>query len=489
MKRNSPAKCRSLLEPVQTGGLPSIPSVRSGNASRTIAHHLRLRYSALNHLLICSLLISLSGCATHFDRVQPIRTAFFDGNLAAADDQIDKLMKKRRGERDVLLLDKAIIELSSGRPKEAEKLLRKVRDSFDELEDVDPAKAVASMLTDDNARAYAGEDYEKVLVRAMLSISNLMAEGGDAGAYALQVVDKQQQIIETVEEKHKEENQDAVLAFKQVALGPYIRGMLAEESPLTLNDAVRAHVQVAKWEPRFRDAQSDIQRCEHEVPMHPGNGALFVFALVGRGPIKQQAIEPVSQVELLIADRLFNAFANRNIPPTLAPVKVPQVVNFVPVADCVSVRVDGKLAGQTATIVDIGEMAVRQQQALYPEVIARAVARRVVKKGIIYGLEEVANIQKDSLQSLAVMAAGVAWEATETADTRCWGLLPDTIQVFRVELPAGQHKVILRPSQRSGDFGTPAQVNVTIHEGRHTYLLGNLPTSQFVGQLLTAPRD
>jgi len=323
----------------------------------------------------------------------------------------------------------------------------------------------------------------------MLSISNLMAEGGDAGAYALQMVDKQQQIIQDVEEKNKEENQKAVLAFKQVALGPYIRGMLAEESPLTLNEAVRARVQVCNWEPSFRDAQSDLERCEHEVPMHPGNGALYVFTLVGRGPIKQEAIEPVSQVELLIADRLFNAFANRNIPPTLAPVKVPQVVKFDPVADNVCVRIDGKVVGQTATIVDIGDMAVRQQQALYPQVIARAIARRVIKKSIIYGFEEVANVQKDSLQSLAVMAAGVAWEATETADTRCWGLLPDKIQVFRIELPAGEYEVALRPSQRQREFGTSAHSKVIIREGRHTYLLGNVPTSQFVGELLTAPRD
>lgn len=437
-----------------------------------------------------AIFVSLAGCATHFDRVQPIRTAFFDGNLDTANESIDKLMKKRKNERDVLMLDKAIVELAAGRPKDAEQLLRKVRDNFDELEEFDTSKAVVSMLTDDTARAYAGEDYEKVLVRAMLSITNLMSEGGDAGAYALQMIDKQHKVIEAVEERYKnEEKQDAVLAFKQVALGPYIKGMLAEESPLTLNEAVRSRVQVTKWEPGFRDGQADLQRCEHEVAMHPGHGALFVFALVGRGPIKEETIEPITQVELLLADRLFNAFASRNVPPTFAPVKIPRVVNFVPVADSVSVIVDGRPAGKTAKIVDIGEMAVRQQQALYPEILARAVARRVVKKGILYGVEEVANVQKDSLQSLAVMAAGVAWEATEKADTRCWGLLPDTIQVLRIELPAGDHKIVLRPSQRQGDFGTPAQTKVTIRDGRHTYLLGNLPTSHFVGELLTAPND
>ena len=439
--------------------------------------------------LLIGMIFGLTGCASHFDRVQPVRTAFFDGNLQSAEEQIDKLIKKRRGERDVLKLDKAIVELANGRPKEAEQLLHEVRDRFDELEEFDRTKAVASVLTDDNARAYAGEDYEKVMVRAMLSISNLMSEGGDAGAYALQVVQKQQQIIHQVDEKCKDENKDAVLAFKQVALGPYIRGMLAEESPLTLNDALRARVEVANWEPNFRDAKADIQRCQHEVPMHPGNGALYVFAFVGRGPIKQEAIEPVTSVELLLADRLFDIFSNRSIPPTFARVKVPQVVNFVPVADSVSVQIDGKPIGKTAKIVDIGEMAVRQQQALYPQVLARAVARRVVKKGIMYGLQEAADVQKGSLQSLAVMAAGVAWEASETADTRCWGLLPDTIQVFRAELPAGEYDLTLRPSQRQGDFGTPARTKIRVNEFRHTYVLGNLPTSQFVGQLLTAPRN
>ena len=32
-------------------------------------------------------------------------------------------------------------------------------------------------------------------------------------------------------------------------------------------------------------------------------------------------------------------------------------------------------------------------------------------------------------------------ELPEAADTRCWGLLPDKIQVLRIELPAGRHRV------------------------------------------------
>jgi len=439
-------------------------------------------------LMLFAIMVSQSGCASHYDRIWSVREAYFAGHLADAEAQVEKQLQRHKRESDAFLLDKAMLELAGGRPKNAERILRGVRDRFDHLEEKDVGEFTVSMLTDDTRRAYAGEDYEKVLIRAMLSLSNLMSDGGDAGAYALQVVDKQQQIINAVVEKQKKETEQppAELAYKQVALGPYIRAMLAEESPLTLEDAARARVQVANWEPGFRDAQADVQRAKFEKPVGQGHGVLYVFALVGRGPIKQEKEEMPTQAALLIADRIVNAFSNRSIPPTLAPVKVPQVINFPSIADAVAVRVDGELKGQTATIVDVGTMAARQQEARYPEVIARAVARRVIKKGAIYAVQEVADIDKGSPLSLLATVAGVAWEATENADTRCWGLLPDTIQVLRLELPVGDHEIALRPASRSGEFASSARTKVTIHDGRNSYLMGTLPASDFVGTLLTS---
>ena len=458
---------------------------------------------------VVMLIGAVSGCASHYDRVWIVREEFHAGRLDVAREAVDKQLKSRKGEADVFLLDKAMIELCSGRPKQAEQILRGVRDRFDEYEQKDAGEVTKSMLTDDNAQAYPGEDYERVLIRAMLALSNLMTTGDDAGAYALQMVDKQQQIIEKVAAKQKknadlvrskqESDKDggppadagkpfvpAELAYKQVALGPYIRAMLAEESPLTLDEAARARVQVANFEPNFRDANADLQRAQYEKPLAPGRGVLYVFGLVGRGPIKQEKEEIATQVSLLIADRIVNAFSNRAIPPTLAPVKVPQVVNFPSIAEGISVRVDGEQVGTTATIVDVGAMAERQQQAHYPEIIARAVARRVLKKAIIYAAQEATDVEQGSLLSLGVMAAGVAWEATENADTRCWALLPDTIQVLRVELPVGEHEILLRPMGQGGEMSSAAKTTVRIMDGRNTYLMGTLPTTRFVGELLTS---
>ena len=149
-------------------------------------------------------------------------------------------------------------------------------------------------------------------------------------------------------------------------------------------------------------------------------------------------------------------------------------------------RVNGELKGQTATIVDVGTMAARQQEARYSEVSARAVARRVIKKGAIYAAQAITDVDQSSPLSLVAMAAGIAWEATENADTRCWGLLPDTIPVLRIELPVGDHEIALRPASHGGEFSSSARTQVTILDGRNTYLMGTLPASQFVGKLLTS---
>ncbi len=436
--------------------------------------------------VLCGLWVTLhAGCATHLDRLQPVRNDFYAGNLEGARVTVERELKKTRGGDDVLKLDLAMIELAAGRPQEAERLLRATRDRFDHLEQKSLGEEALSLATDDTVRAYPGEDYEQVLIRAMLALTNLMHDGGDAAAYALQVTDKQQQIADRMAEKEVEARL-RMEAYKQVALGPYVRAMIAEESPLTLDDAVRARVQVADWAPDFPDAKGDLQRVQHEVPIPPGHGVLYVFALVGRGPVKEQVNAEATQAALLIADRIVSAVSPRGLPPTLAPVPIPRVMRVSNHAEHVQVSVDHDVAGRTATIVDVGQMALLQQQAREPEIIARAVARRVLKKGAIYATKEVVDADPYSAASLALNVVGIAWEATERADLRCWGLLPDRIQVLRVTLPAGDHEIGLQTANMHGSFGIPSTKTVRIIDGRNAYLLGQFPDSRAVGELLVS---
>lgn len=446
------------------------------------------RLPSTAYCLLALLLAFAAGCATHEQRLLAIRDGFYSGDLPEAEKSLEDGLKRDRRDSEVLLLERSIVDLAEGRAKESEQALRTVRDRFDELEHARLGKAAISLITDDTHKVYCGEDYEKVLVRAFLAISNLLGDGQDAAAYALQVADKQQQIIQAAGAKATDDQPNPKLAYKQVAIGPYLHGLIREATHSNYDDAARANALVVRWEPDFLYGRADLERAQHGRHSSPGSGVLYVFALVGRGPYKQETLELPTTVSLLIADRIISATNKYSLPPTIAPVKVPQMV--VPPNDIahVGVFVDSQPAGTTATITDVGRMAVEQHQAIYPHIIADAVIRRIVKKGIVLGAKEALGATETTLTSLALDVAGIAWEATEAADTRCWGLLPEKIQVLRVELPHGQHQISLRPVSRNGWSGPEEQQTVTIDDGRNTYLLANFPDSRLVGKIVTNSR-
>jgi hypothetical protein len=422
------------------------------------------------------------GCASHSDRLRDLRGEFYAGRLDRSVQTIDKRLRNRH-DADVFKLDRAIVELAAGRPKECEALLREVRDRFDYLEQTSVPEHVLAALTDDQRIAYSGEDYEKILIRAFLALANLFADGADAAAYAIQVTDKQAQIIDGGAD---DTGDNLKLHYKRIALGAYIYGLLREETLTNYDDAERAYQNVVEWEPSFRTGAADLERARNGRHSAPGHGVLYVFALVGRGPYKEEVAEVPTSAALLVADRIVSHTASHSLPPTIAPIKVPRVVLTRNAITAIDVESDGQHRGTTETIANIGEWAVHQYAAIFPRVMGRAVARRVIKKGVVYATKEAIHTNNPLIE-LACDAGGVVWEATEAADTRCWGLLPDKIQVLRLELPVGDHRLALRPLCGPRAGGPDYHVRVQIAQGRNTYVLANFPDTQLVGTILAGP--
>lgn len=440
-------------------------------------------------LSILSVLL-LVGCASHGDRLRPIRAAYYGGDVGTARKELDEQIKRnKQRDADVLKLDRAIIDLCSGKAEEAESTLREVRDRFDALEQKSAAEGIASMLSDDNAAAYAGEDYEKVMIRVFLAIANLMHDGGDAAAYSLQVGMKQDEIVRNAA-KHRnpsnpEEEVNPKLAYKRVPIGPYLYGAMQEATHTNYDEAKRAYTTVCDWYPEFQQGKTDLHRATHGVHAKPENGVVHVIALVGQGPYKEQQNAEVTQASLFIATMLINMLGSQSVTPGIAPVLIPVVVMPLNEIDRIRVATDLPAVGLsqpifTETITDIGKMAREQYAAVEAQTIARAVVRRVVKKGVLYGIKEATDV--NPYVSLAMDVGGMIWEGRETADTRCWGLLPETIQVLRLELPAGDRTITLEPcGPNRNAIGRRVVQTVRVEAGRNTYLLANFPGAECTG--------
>ncbi len=426
-----------------------------------------------------SALALFAGCTTHAQRVHEARQLFQHGELDAAAQTLEKADSRWHRDQDCLKLDQAMIALVTGRPEDAETRLREVRDQFDYLAQSDLGESTLSFLTDDKQRAYAGEDYEQVLVRVFLALSNLLRDGRDAGAYSLQIEEKQAAIIALGLPGAAE---NPKLSYKQLAIAPYLHGVLREATHANYDDAANSFAKVVSWEPRFTGAPLDLERAQRGTHSQPGHGVAYVFTLVGRGPYKEEVVEAPTSNALLIADRILSAVGKYELPPTIAPIKVPHVVVPPNEIDGVLVQVNQLPAGVTQSITDIGQLAVAQHQAVLPHIVARSVVRRIAKKAVSYGAQDGLNVN-NSWASLGILAAGVAWEFTESADTRCWGLLPNQIQVQRLELPVGTHQIGLCPARRGAPLGPLQTCPVPIVDGRNTYLLACFPDRQLVGQI------
>ena len=433
---------------------------------------------------LISSLILFSGCATHRDTLVNVRDSFYVGDLEQASKILSEKTESKglkisaSTESDVCLLDQAIVSLVSGNPKKAEQELRVVRDNFDRLEQKNGAEFALAMLTDDKAMAYSGEDYEKVMIRVFLTLTNLMGDGQDAKAYSFQIGQKQNQIIELGKDKKTGENPKA--SYKQVPISAYLCGILREQEMSGGSEAAYWFNMMNQWAKDFDPTGENLRRVQSGMSSQKGNGVVHIIALVGRGPYKQQVAEPVTQISLLIADQLVSAFSKYSVPPTIAPVPIPEIVCPPNPIQYVSVAVNGTPRAQTRTITDIGQMAKEQFDANKPAIIGRAVARRVIKKGAVYATKEGLGLDQSAegqLASVALDVGGIVWEATESADTRCWGLLPDKIQVARIELPAGEHTISLTPEGSYRPLTAEAQRQISVRDGEDTFVLAYIPGS------------
>ena len=96
-------------------------------------------------LSLCLCLNSGLGCSTHATRISQPRNLFYEGQLEACRNRLEKLHKSHRQDRDVTNLDLAVVDLLEGRCKESEARLKEVRDRFDHLEQESLSEKTLSM--------------------------------------------------------------------------------------------------------------------------------------------------------------------------------------------------------------------------------------------------------------------------------------------------------------------------------------------------------
>jgi hypothetical protein len=188
----------------------------------------------------------------------------------------------------------------------------------------------------------------------------------------------------------------------------------------------------------------------------------------------------------LVADRILSATGDHSLPATTSPVLIARPVQrrYAP-KFLTHVFVAGQPAKPSRILVDLNATAWDSWRVESDRQLARAVVRRVVKKGTIYGAKNALNVPKGSGTDMLLNVAGMFWESREQADLRQWNLLPAAVEVAQMKLPAGSHRVQLRVYAASRDAaGSPSdqlEIPVNIQNGQNTFVVCFRPYNRLVG--------
>jgi hypothetical protein len=472
----------------------------------------------------------LPGCTAHSDRIQAYRVAWGAGDFPAAEQAIDGLLLDEggipesareevlrshgtdarldaaKGNTYLLLLEKAMVRLARGDAQRSVEVLLKARTALDAQLEKSFGKDLKAFfgggIVDDEAMDYAGADYEHILVRVLLTITDLLKGGEDAYAYACQVSETQDRIIESpygdAAKKFEPRKQ-----YQRVAAGSYFRGIVKEEN-LESSEAALAFEEGLRWAGGAAPAgkkggaadpdaaplasatkaaatgasgilQEALERARAGTYAPAAHGVLHVVYLAGQGPhLETTHADPTSDAIQLATIGI--AFASGS-PTQLgqAAVPVPRVVVTSWGIPPVPIHVDGAAApsGRTGTLLDVNVVAKQQLEANMPGIVARALVRRAVK-GV--GAEAARQASGGGLfGDLIGIATAAALTAGERAETRNWVSLPAQFQVARVPLPAGERRV---------SFGTGIEARIRIAQGRDSWCVLLRPNLALPGTIL-----
>lgn len=413
------------------------------------------------------ILICLSGCgsmATRKGFYEPITAELQAGNYETAAAQLEKARddgKFDEKDRFVYYVDAGLAYNYAGLYDSSNLRLHQAEIAAEELFTRSISKAALSLLLNDNALEYAGEDYE-ILYTNLMSALNYIALDKFDDAFVeirranLKLEQLEQKYAEAAHMLQRGSEDDTVkvevdyevepVRFHNSAFGRYLSmHMYAADGKM---DDARIDFDFLK---QAFNAQPHIYDFEFpELKYRAEEGSLLsVVALAGLAPVKEalnlriRTDKQLNLVQILYTDPERKDEEYGHLPMNVSEdyyfkFALPSLQDRPSTISHANVYAGEELLGSLQLLEDVGTVARETFKSKSSLIYIRSVVRAVAK-GLI------AHKQKKKVDSgglggwLKKAAIDVATDLTENADLRCSRLLPGRILVGDFELPPGYY--------------------------------------------------
>ncbi len=442
-------------------------------------------------LTFCFVSLLVSGCAGYAGSVKEIRSSLLAGDKARAlkkankaldVDEADELPEKIKGDKALLLLERATIKQGMEQWKTSSSDFR-ASDKSLELLDLknDTMGNIGKFLFSDDATVYKAPAYEKLLLNTLNMLNYLAVydvEGARVEARRLRVI--QDYLAD-------EESEQASL----LGLGSYLAGFAFEMSGKaehalshydealvngdypSLTDPIRRLAACTSFRTeRLEEVLGEENPSESPSPaptchLKPsGKGTVLLVSSVGLAPYKVAKRIPIGAA-LVIAGALLGALETAQA-QRLAAKGLLTWINF-PVMERTNARFNRtrtQLNGRPVPSemgLDVTEQTIRAWDSIKGKLMVAAITRMITR--MVAGEATEQAVKGAGGNGIGALLAGLAvtgaLTAADTPDTRSWVTLPSKIFITRLEVPPGKHEIDITFEGKAGRYVITKTVNVT----------------------------
>jgi len=354
-----------------------------------------------------------------------------------------------RNEQLLYLLDAAMVYMQCGNLDAAQEHFHSAEDLAEALWTKSITMNALSMVTNDTVLAYAGEDFERVMIHLMSAIGYLQAGQPDEALVEARRLDT---LLAIYNDKYDKKN-----VYKKDAFARYLSGILHESD--------------GQWDEAFIDYRRAVEVYVEDYRTYgTGLPEILIADLVRAASV----VDRIEEIESLVPgdrpsdriDRLtrsddlsdqgkvvfitFAGYAPRKVhdmvvvPTSHGPIGVafPRMVVTPPRCSNGRLTLYGKdhfFEADLVLVEDINRIAVKNLDDRKGRILVKAIARVVAKQVVIHSIARSSGNRDDQLVIKAILNLFNIF-LVERADTRSWRTLPGRIYMTRMYVPAGEYK-------------------------------------------------
>jgi len=407
------------------------------------------RYLRSAAIVIC--VMTMASCASYGNHASNMRDGLLKGQPEKS-----LLIAEGKDKKEVEVissLDKGMLRRINQKYSASNQIFEVAKQEIEKLYGISITENLAAITVNETLRGYEGDPYEQLLLHAYMAMNYLDLGDGDAARVEMAQVDvKMQEWHEDPQEdafvryfagmiyEYLNEPDEALISYRKAYLVYKEKG--GAEYPVTPLNLKKDLLRLTKF--LGLDDEHELYKKEfsletyHYKKADKNTGELIVILNHGLAPIRGETAIPIFSSE--VEKNLRVAFPVYKTPKKrLRAVRV--TVSPEITAGSQDKKQDEKQLG-LESIEDIDALARKALADAMPGIMARATARAVIKYNTQHNAQE-----KDSLAGFIMTVANLV---TERADTRSWSTLPEEIQLQRISLPVGTHKVSIEIMSQAG---------------------------------------